>query len=260
MKRIGNVLGRHLWLIILVSIILTCVCKQFPFNFTYLFKPGIVLPNGGVINSEGRYYESFFMFIEKPNFRKTNNQISDHNPKEVNTYLEKMERYTKEYDLKVFPEIISMDKILPVTSEGKERILIWGGSEESPNHDLYLFDTQGKLLYKSDFFGGDRYYQCFVSAKFTDRLWIQIGSSGTSGFLYMFEISILGDKIDVKNFGYGIVHEYPTYKIINHRTNPRMVQFRKPFLWHVYWILLYLLFGLLILVLGLFLIRRKHST
>jgi len=257
MKKLGKALGKNLWLIILVLIILTCVGMQFPFNFTYLFKPGVVLPNGGVINSEGRFYESFFMFIEKPNFRKSNDKVSASNPKEVNSYLEKLEQYTKEYDLKVFPEIKSKDKIFPVTSEGKDRILICGGNGESPRDGLFLYNTQGKLLHKSEFFGWDRYDQCFVSARFTDRLWIQIGSSGTSGELFMFEISILGDKIDVKNFGYGIKDEYPTYKIINHRTNPRMVQFRKPFLWHVYWLLRFLLFVALMLVLGLFLISRK---
>jgi len=254
MKRIGSALGRHLWLIVLVFIILTCVCMQFPVNFTYLFKPGVVLPNGGVINSEGRFYESFFMFIEKPNFREPNSKISASNPKEVNSYLEKIEKYTKEYEAKLFPEIKKINRILPVSSEGKERILILGGSEEY--NGLFMFDTQHKLLHKNAFCCSTS--QWFVSANFTDRLWAQDGCPASFGFFHMFEISILGDKIDVKNFGYGIKDEYSTYKIINHQTNPRMILYRKAYVPLLNWILYFLLFEALILVLGLFLISRKH--
>lgn len=252
MKRLGRAVGKYLWLIILIIIIFVCVIKEFPANYKLLLNPGVVIPNGVLIDSKGHYFESFFMFIEKPNFRKSNDKVSASNPKEVNSYLEKMERYTKDYVLKLFPEIIYMYEVLPVTSEGKDRILIYGS--KGKNEGLYLFDTQHNLLHNSDFYGGE---QWFVSAKFKDRLWVQEYWGGTSGCLYMYEISIVNDKINIKNFGYGVECEYPTYKIMNHRTNPRMVLYQKAYMWPIYWILYFLLFLSLMLVLGLFLISRK---
>jgi hypothetical protein len=255
MKRFWSATGKHLWLIILVIIVFVCVIKQFPANYKLLLKPGIVMPNGGVINSEGRFHESFFMFIEKPNFREPNNKISASNPKEVNSYLEKKERYTKEYDLKLFPEIKHMETIFPVTSEGKDRILIYGRYEEYGISNLYLYDTQGKLLHKNDFHGGGGDY--FVSAIFTDRLWVQISDSGNGGYLHTWEILIANDKIGTKYLGMGMEDEYHTFKIINHQTNPKMVLYRKAYVPLLNWILYFLLFEALMLVLGLFLISRK---
>ena len=257
MKRLWSTIGRHLWLIILVLIIFVCVLKEFPANYGLILKPGVVLPNGIISNSEGRFYDSFLMFIEKPSSKKLINKTSIFNPKEVNSYLEKMERYTKDYNLNPYPEIKKIDRILPVSSEGKERILILGSNENKyGDWSLYLFDAQHNLLQKSDFYGG--YVQYFVSAKFTDRLWIQIGYDGTSGELYMYEISIVNDKIDIKSFGYGIDDEYNTFKIINHRTNPRMILYQKAYVPLLSWFLYFLLFESLMLVLGLFLISHKH--
>ena len=145
-----------------------------------------------------------------------------------------------------------MYNIFPTSSEGKDRILIYGSNGK--NEGLYLFDTQHNLLHNSDFYRGG---QWFVSARFTDRLWVQDYWPGTSGFLYMYEISIAGDQIDIKNFGYGTKDKYPTYKIMNHRTNPRMVLYQKAYMWPIYWILYFLLFLSLMLVLGLFLISRS---
>jgi hypothetical protein len=256
MKRLWRAVGRYLWLVILVLTFLTCVINEFPANYGLILKPGVVLPNGIITHSGGLFYDSFLLFIEKPSSKKLINKTSVFNPKEVNSYLQKMEQYTKDYDLSPYPEIKKIDRIFPVSSEGKERILILGCDEnEYGDWSLYLFDTQHKLLHKSDFYGG--YVQYFISAKFTNRLWIQIGSSGTSGELYMYEISIANDKIDIKSHGYGIEYEYHTYKIMNHRTNPRMVLYQKAYVPLLNWILYFLLFEALMLVLGLFLISRK---
>jgi hypothetical protein len=254
MARLLRAIGKYLWLIILVIIIFVCVINEFPSNYALILKPGVVFPNGIITNSEGRYYESFFMFVEKPNFREPNNKISASNPKEVNSYLEKIEKYTKEYEAKLFPEIKKINRILPVSSEGKDRILILGGSEEY--NGLFMFDTQYKLLHKNAFCCSTS--QWFVSANFTDRLWAQDGCPASFGFFHMYEISIANDKIDIKKIDYGSEHEYPTYKIMNHRTNPRMVLYQKAYAPLIYWFLYFLLFLSLILVLGLFLISRKH--
>ena len=200
------------------------------------------------------------MFIEEPNTKKVINQVDGSNPEVVNTYLEKMESYIKAYEINPYTPIQQIDRILPVSSEGKERILVLG-SEEKEEHlfyrqgHLYLFDTQMNLLDRTEFNG--KFVQYFISANFTDRLWIQVGEPGSGGYLYMNEINIVQDKIERKHLGYGAEAEYHTYKIIHHRTNPRMALYRKAHVLLVYIIILLVLFNLFILVLGLFLISRK---
>lgn len=200
------------------------------------------------------------MFIEEPDTKKVINQVDGSNPEEVNIYLGKMESYINMYNTKPYTPIHQIDRILPASSEGKERILVLG-SEEKEEHlfyrlgNLYLFDNQMNLLDRTEFEG--KFVQYFISANFTDHLWIQVGDPGSGGYLYMNEINIVKDKIEKKYLGYGAKAEYHTYKIIHHRTNPRMVLYRKAHVLLVYIIILLVLFNLLILVLGLFLISRK---
>jgi len=255
-KVFQNIL-KHLWLIILLLVFLICFIKQFPCNYLLLFTPGYVVPKGIVSNSDGRFYESCMKFIEEPDPNKVINAVDSSNPKEVNAYLEKMERFEKTYESKPFPAMKQIDRILPVSSEGKDRILVLGSEDEVGFYrNLYLFDTEMNLLNRIEF--NSEYVQYFLSAHFTDRLWIQIGSSGIMGFLYMNEVFLVNDKIEIKSLGYGADGEYHTYKIINHNTNPQMFLYRKGYILLSYLIILLILFNVLILVLGLFLMSRNR--
>lgn len=253
-------LSKYLWLIILLLVLLVCIIRQFPCNYSLLLKPGYVVPKGIITDTDGQFYESCMMFIEEPDTTKIINHVDGSNPKEVNAYLEKMESCRNTYHTKPYTPIHQIDRILPASSDGKERILVLGSEEEEENllyrqGNFYLFDNQMNLLDRTEFEG--KFVQYFISANFTDRLWIQVGDPGSGGYLYMHEIFIVNDKIEIKHLGYGADCEYHTYKIINHHTNPRMYLYRKAHYPLAYIIILLILFNFFIFVLGLFLISRK---
>lgn len=200
-------------------------------NIIALFQPGITIPRGCITTTEGRFNESYLCFTEKPNFTQSTDESSPDLPDRINVYLELMKQGKYDQRLQNNSKIKHIDRIFPIKSDGQEWWLVVGtGTLEG----LFLLDAQFKLVEKADINGYS--FQYFLSATFPNKIWLQTGW-GTIGYVEMTEVSIKQGKIITKRIGEGadgcFGYGYPTYKMVNIHSNPRMIiQRRKvPFLW-----------------------------
>jgi hypothetical protein len=187
-----------------------------PIFFPILNTSDILLPEG--------HFNTSIVYIENVKTGYFNPDPSY--PPEVNSYLEKSMAYNLGFE-KANKELIKPDAFYPVTANGKDRILMVGSPSEAEGryHDIYLLDTQYKIL-DQDELGG--IYTVLVSIKFTDRAWFQSGPDGSGEYISMYEMNFSGDKIHKKQIGGG-GSDYTgneTYKIINPSTNPRIVLYK----------------------------------
>jgi hypothetical protein len=214
------------WLIFVI-LLYSCYTN----NILALFQPGITIPRGCMTTSEGRFYESYLCFTEKPNFLQSTDKTSPDLPESINAYLELMKQDKNDPRLQNNPELKHIDRVFPIKSEGQEWwLVVRTGSPEG----LFLLDSQFDVVEKADIYGYS--FQYFLSATFPNKIWLQT-VWGTIGYVEMIEVSIKQGKIITKQIGEGadgcFGYCYPTYKIVNIHSNPRMIiQRRKvPFLW-----------------------------
>jgi hypothetical protein len=227
----------------------------------YIWYHPIKLSSDVVIPTKKGDWKQNLFIIEEPNKNLDSNLtdqsdipplyqdlIPDINP-EVQSYLEKRNNYIKgflallERDKKNpidqrFIYINADDQLLPVISNGNDRILLVKSMfDYSDGTIIYLLSTdylildQQKINHKFHRTVGS----CVISTKFMDRVWIQTFEySATNEDLFIDTLSIQNDRITIKEFYAGNdlweTNPFDRYKIVNPKTNPRIrVHKKRPF-------------------------------
>jgi hypothetical protein len=154
---------------------------------------------------------------------KRNNYIKGFEKKfQINTLQENGKEHI--YFLYPFTDQPAIEEILPVTSNGNDRILIIGYDD-----NLYLLDTNFNLLDQCDYFG--YLGKSVISANFTDRIWLQDGDGGSTFTMVIHKISIKNDRLILDDLyretEYEVEGVFNTFKVINALTNPRLAVYRK---------------------------------
>jgi hypothetical protein len=196
--------------------------------FPYQHSTDIILPPG--------FFKSSFLIIEKLDTKNDIFATDSSYPVSVNTYLEKrnglIRGYTRLFQNTVtdatFGQLSSHTNLFPVLSYKKERSVLVRSIKDK-GYVVCLFDENFNELDQADIYGSN--FQYIVSAKFRDRLWVQINGGGNSGYLGLYEVDIFRDHLQVLLIGDGDedFSGYSTYKIINPANNPQIVVHRKAF-------------------------------
>lgn len=196
--------------------------------FPYQHSTDIILPQG--------FFKSSFVLIEKLD---TENDIfvpDSSYPVSVNSYLEKRNELIRGY-VRLFQNTVTdatlsqlsrHTNLFPVKSYKKERSVQVRAIKDK-GYVVSLLDENFNELDQTVIKGG--YFHYIVSARFKDRLWIQVSAGGNSGYLALYEVNIFKDHLQVHLIGDGDEDYtgYQTYKIINPTTNPRVFIHRRSF-------------------------------
>jgi len=133
--------------------------------------------------------------------------------------------------LKPFDELTAIKEILPVTSNGKDRILVIGwDTEEYYDSNLYLLDTNYQLLDQVEYHGFMG--KSVISVNFLNKIWLQInGGGGSTWTLIIDQLMIENDHIIVSDFyretEYEVEDVFDTFKVTRASTNPALVVYDK---------------------------------
>jgi hypothetical protein len=159
-----------------------------------------------------------------------------------NEYIKKFEKIflnttiynewgTESIFLKPFDELTAIKEILPVTSNGKDRILVIGlDTEEYYDSNLYLLDTNYQLLDQVEYHGFMG--KCVISVNFLNKIWLQInGGGGSTWTLMIDQLMIENDQILVSDFyretEYEVEDIFDTFKVTKTSTDPTLMVYDK---------------------------------
>ena len=133
--------------------------------------------------------------------------------------------------LKPFDELTAIKEILPVTSNGKDRILVIGlDTENYHDSNLYLLDTNYQLLDQVEYRG--YMGKSVISVNFLNKIWLQInGGGGSTWTLIIDQLMIENDKLIVSGFyretEYEVEDIFNTFKVTQASTNPKLAVYDK---------------------------------
>lgn len=173
---------------------------------------------------------------------------------EVQAYLNKRNAYVKEIEkkflntvifnewgpesifLKPFIDLSTINEILPVMSNGKDRIIVIGfDSGRYRNSRMYLLDTNYQLLDHRETFN---WWNFVVSVNFLDRIWTQTGSSGTDMTVWIDQLGFENDRIKASHVfteTQSAVNEiFSKYKVVHATTDPCLAVYGRNIL--IYWL------------------------
>lgn len=189
------------------------------------------------VNNENKLFPNFYresISTIKPEVQtflnKRNQYIKGFEKKFSNSTIY-MEGITDTYFLKPFTKNKAIREIFPVTSKGKERILIIGlDLENYHDSNLYLLDTNYKLLDQVEYQGFMG--KSVISVNFLNQIWLQInGGGGSTWTLIIDQLFIEDDQIIVKDFYHETEYEvegiFDTFKVTQASTNPTLTVYDK---------------------------------
>jgi hypothetical protein len=151
--------------------------------------------------------------------------------KKFNIYNLKQEWKENIYFLDPFSLQTAIKEILPVTSNGKDRILVIGlDTEEYYVSNLYLLDTNYQLLDQVEYHGFMG--KSVISVNFLNKIWLQINGGGGSTFTLIIDMLMIeNDHIIVSDFyretEYEVEDIFDTFKVTKTSTDPTLIVYDK---------------------------------